>query len=136
MTDYTPTTEEVRQDFAYPWEGFKQDKQGRLEAFDRWINRRDRKVKAKALRDAADAIERLARETTHVRVTEHVLVDVGAPGVLREYARLSRRNHDHPTTRPAPPHKGVAYARQHHLRGTRLKVGKPIHPRNHAEKDR
>ncbi|ACV09795.1 hypothetical protein [Jonesia denitrificans] len=88
MTDYTPTTEEVRQDFAYPWEGFKQDKQGRLEAFDRWINRRDRKVKAKALRDAADAIERLARETTHVRVTEHVLVDVGAPGVLREYARL------------------------------------------------
>lgn len=56
--------------------------------FDEWLAEHDFAVKAKALRDAADAIERLARETTRVRVTEHVLVDVGAPGVLREYARL------------------------------------------------
>lgn len=38
MSGYTPTTDEVREDFAYPWEGFKQDREGRLEAFDRWLN--------------------------------------------------------------------------------------------------
>lgn len=38
MSGYTPTTDEVREDFAYPWEGFEQDREGRLEAFDRWLN--------------------------------------------------------------------------------------------------
>ena len=34
--EYVPTTDEVREDFAYPWEGFKQNREGRLAAFDRW----------------------------------------------------------------------------------------------------
>lgn len=54
---YTPTTEEVRQDFAYPWEGFKQDKQGRLEAFDRWHAEAIRKAKVEALTEAAELAE-------------------------------------------------------------------------------
>lgn len=58
MTDYTPTAEEVRQDFAYPWEGFKQDKQGRLEAFDRWLAEHDRQIKSEALEEAAEFLSR------------------------------------------------------------------------------
>ena len=37
MSDYTPTTSEVREDFAYPMEGFYQDRPARLAAFDRWL---------------------------------------------------------------------------------------------------
>lgn len=54
MNDYTPTTDEVREDFAYPWDGFKQDREGRLAAFDRWIAAHDREVAAQALREVAD----------------------------------------------------------------------------------
>ena len=53
MSEYTPTTDEVREDFAYPWEGFKQNREGRLAAFDRWLAQ----VKAEALRDAAVALD-------------------------------------------------------------------------------
>lgn len=56
MNDYTPTTDEVREDFAYPWEGFKQDREGRMAVFDRWIAAHDREVAAQALRWAAERI--------------------------------------------------------------------------------
>jgi hypothetical protein len=38
---YTPTQDDVREDFAYPWEGFQQDREGRLAAFDRWLAKHD-----------------------------------------------------------------------------------------------
>lgn len=38
MSDYTPTTEEVREDFAFPWSPDQiGDKAARLAAFDRWL---------------------------------------------------------------------------------------------------
>jgi len=38
MSDYTPTTDDVREDFAFPWSPDQiGDKQARLEAFDRWL---------------------------------------------------------------------------------------------------
>lgn len=58
MSDYTPTTDEVREDFAYPWEGFKQDREGRLAAFDRWLADHDREAAARALEEAADDWQR------------------------------------------------------------------------------
>lgn len=54
MSEYTPTDAEVREDFAYPWEGFVQDRPGRLAAFDRWLAAHDAKVKAEVLRAEAD----------------------------------------------------------------------------------
>jgi hypothetical protein len=46
--EYTPTHDEVREDFAYPWEGFQQDREGRLAAFDRWMAKHDAEVAAPA----------------------------------------------------------------------------------------
>ena len=54
--DYTPTTDEVRQDFGYPWEGFKPDKRGRLAAFDRWLVEHYRQVAETAWDEAARAV--------------------------------------------------------------------------------
>lgn len=54
MTDYTPTTEDVREDFAYPWSADQiGDKTARLAAFDRWFAATIRDAKAEALREAA-----------------------------------------------------------------------------------
>lgn len=48
-------------------------------------------VKAQALDEAAQLMEDIARsETTTRRFTEHVLVEAGAPNVLREYAQRYR----------------------------------------------
>lgn len=63
-TEYTPTTEQVREDFAYPWEGFPQDRAARLAAFDRWLTEYDRagRAEARLARVTDDSmIERLAR---------------------------------------------------------------------------
>lgn len=56
MSDYTPTTDEVREDFAYPWEAHKQDRPARLAAFDRWLAQHDAKVRTATLNAAADAV--------------------------------------------------------------------------------
>lgn len=56
MTEYTPTDDEVREDFAYPWEGFKQDRAGRLAAFDRWLAAHDARVRRDAEREALDEL--------------------------------------------------------------------------------
>jgi hypothetical protein len=34
---YTPTTDEVREDFAFPWDGHVQNTPARLQAFNRWF---------------------------------------------------------------------------------------------------
>lgn len=57
MSDYTPTTTEVREDFAYPWEGFQQDREGRLAAFDAWIAQHDAEIQARGLIEAAEWFE-------------------------------------------------------------------------------
>ena len=48
MAEYVPTTEDVREDFAYPWEGFTQDKPARQAAFDAWLEAHDREVATNA----------------------------------------------------------------------------------------
>lgn len=64
MTDYTPTTENVRQTFAYIQAGLDDDDgypfvmHVHVEAFDRWLASVERAVAAKALTDAADELER------------------------------------------------------------------------------
>jgi len=35
--DYTPSDNDVREDLAYSWERFKQDRPARLVAYDRWL---------------------------------------------------------------------------------------------------
>ena len=83
---YTPNTEEVRKGYAYDgW--LNKPVQVRLKGFDRWLEAHDREVAAKALEEAADSIEGWAEKTTHTRVTEHVLVEAGATGYLREMAQ-------------------------------------------------
>lgn len=48
-------------------------------------------IKAQALEEAASLMEDIARsETMTRRFTEHVLVEAGAPNVLREYAQRYR----------------------------------------------
>lgn len=55
MTDYTPTTETVRERFAdgFPRAGYIQA----LEDFDRWLAAHDAEVRAAALREAAEFIQ-------------------------------------------------------------------------------
>lgn len=52
MTDFTPTTDEVRDHWVRS-QWFEDPL--RRESFDRWLAAHDRTVAAKALRDAADA---------------------------------------------------------------------------------
>lgn len=47
-TEYMPTTSHVREDFAYPWDGFKQYREARLAAFDRWLADHDAHIRAEA----------------------------------------------------------------------------------------
>lgn len=56
MTDYTPTTDEVRavSTGGNPWQEAR---------FDRWLAAHDREVAARVLRDAADALAEFAVET-------------------------------------------------------------------------
>lgn len=59
MTDYTPTTDEVRDLFVYgAWERARNgcDDEANEAEFDWWLAARDREVAAKALRDAANGI--------------------------------------------------------------------------------
>lgn len=47
MTEYTPTTEEVREDFAFPWSPEQiGDRPARVAAFDRWLAAHDAEVRA------------------------------------------------------------------------------------------
>lgn len=62
MSDYTPTTEQVRDGYRYDTEAEYRDPitphheiNGR--AFDRWLKAHDAQVAAQALRDAADALD-------------------------------------------------------------------------------
>lgn len=58
MSEYTPTTEEVRGGYAYDgW--LHKPVQVRLNGFDRWLEAHDREVKAQALQEAADRLEAL-----------------------------------------------------------------------------
>jgi len=41
---YTPTTEDVRADFAFPWIGFRNDTAALLAAFDRWLFAHDAEI--------------------------------------------------------------------------------------------
>ena len=51
--DYTPTTEEVRDEYAlYAWSD-KFERSRRSDSFDRWLAEHDRQKQAAALRDAA-----------------------------------------------------------------------------------
>ena len=65
MTDYTPTTEEVREYVSIggeyrPWDAPDSSKEkAREAAFDRWLADRDRKIAAEALRDAANDTHRM-----------------------------------------------------------------------------
>ena len=65
--EYVPTTDEVREDFAYPWEGFKQNREGRLAAFDRWhaaeLAAAERRGAVRALREVAEWFDRRHPET-------------------------------------------------------------------------
>lgn len=53
MSEYTPTTGNVRSVFAYAGAG--QSERRRREAFDRWLAAHDAEVAARTLREAADA---------------------------------------------------------------------------------
>ncbi len=45
--DYTPTTEDVREDFAFPWSPEQiGDRPARVAAFDRWLAAHDAEVRA------------------------------------------------------------------------------------------
>ena len=59
MTDYTPTTEQVRNGWID--NGTHEERDGA--EFDRWLAAHDAQVAAKALRDAADALDALTPET-------------------------------------------------------------------------
>lgn len=48
-SDYTPTTEDVREDFALPWSPDQiGDRTARVAAFDRWLSEHDRQVAERA----------------------------------------------------------------------------------------
>lgn len=75
MSDYTPTQDEVREDFAYPWEGHEQDREARLAAFDRWLAQHDAEVARAALNKAADempARELAISEPVRMRVQQEL----------------------------------------------------------------
>ena len=49
MNEYTPTTEDVREDFAFPWYPDQiGDRTARVAAFDRWLSEHDRQVAERA----------------------------------------------------------------------------------------
>lgn len=48
--DHTPTTEEIRHYFAYPWSDRFEDEPVMLAGFDRWLTAHDAEVKASALK--------------------------------------------------------------------------------------
>lgn len=49
MSEYTPTTEDVREDFAFPWYPDQiGDRTARVAAFDRWLSEHDRQVAERA----------------------------------------------------------------------------------------
>lgn len=58
--DHMPTDDHVREDFAYPWEGFTQDREGRLAAFDRWLAAHDARVRRAVAREALDSLAYVA----------------------------------------------------------------------------
>lgn len=60
MSDYTPTTAELRRDYSRPGvlgEFAAQDIAEAEAEFDRWLAAHDREVKARALREAAESPE-------------------------------------------------------------------------------
>lgn len=83
--EYTPTTDDVRNDYRFS--NKRPDVCGKDfgDEFDRWLDTTIRQAKAEALREAAAKIENYA-SATHLRFTEHVLAEAGAALVLNEYA--------------------------------------------------
>ena len=54
MSEYTPTTEDVREDFAFPWSPDQiGDRTARVAAFDRWLSEHDRQVAERAWEEGA-----------------------------------------------------------------------------------
>ena len=60
MSDYTPTTEDV--EFCFVGE---YDPEMRSRAFHRWLAAHDREVRAQALREAADVLDRQPAKAKH-----------------------------------------------------------------------
>ena len=66
-TEYTPTTDEVREWYAGSVDAYQHETglpyDAAKSAFDRWLSAHDREVAARALRKAADALAEFAGET-------------------------------------------------------------------------
>lgn len=84
MSDYTPTTTEVREDFAYPWEGFEQNREGRLAAFDAWLAKHDAEVADKVLDGARKELQAAYKEGPGARLD-------GMPATWRKGVSRARR---------------------------------------------
>lgn len=76
MSEYTPTTEEVREDFAFPWDPEQVgDRPARVAAFDRWLAQ----VEAAAWDEGYEAGEQDVESTA-----EEVLIFYRTPNPHRE----------------------------------------------------
>jgi len=49
--EYTPSDNDVREDFAYLWKGFDPDRPARLAAYDRWLKAHDAEVRLEVLQE-------------------------------------------------------------------------------------
>lgn len=79
MTEYIPTDEDIREYVEVggqprPWEEITADTEAadaaRAAAFDRWMANHDAKVRAEALRSAADAIVRVPADEQELGSTD------------------------------------------------------------------
>ena len=88
VSDYTPTTEEVRADYAETYEGTNER---RYAKFDRWLAATEREAAAKALAEFAVEIERcdMPERGVHINMTQYREGLIS--GVSRAMRAASRR---------------------------------------------